>query len=37
MKWNSEQAEAELTKWFTPSKPATRNLCWAWYIGQNNF
>lgn len=29
MKWNSEQAEAELTKWFTPSKPATRN-----YVGR---
>lgn len=29
MEWNSEQAETELTKWFTPSKPATRN-----YVGR---
>jgi len=25
MAWNSKKAEQELTKWFTPSKPATRN------------
>ncbi|AVK61368.1 hypothetical protein C5Z25_06115 [Lactobacillus sp. CBA3605] len=25
MAWDSKKAEVELTKWFTPSKPATRN------------
>lgn len=25
MAWDKDQAESELAKWFTPSKPATKN------------